>query len=102
MKHIPFSSTVATRGVCRDAETKELIDPPSVTVLLRPRVDEEPPSIAKFVYGPDPELIRESAGTYKLVWMPPQAGGWIYRWEGTGAGVHCLGQGSFMVADSRF
>jgi hypothetical protein len=100
MKQIPFGSTVKMRATFRDY-AKALFDPTSVKVVLRPRVDEDYVP-EEFVYGSDPELIRESAGAYKLVWVPPTPGGWLYRWEGTGAGVHCLGQGSFMVADSRF
>jgi hypothetical protein len=101
MRQIPFGSTVAIRGVFRDAETKALVDPPVVRIKLLPRLaeDDEVPEV--FVYGTDPEVIRESAGTYKLVWVPPTPGGWLYRWEGIGP-VHCLGNGSFMVANSGF
>ena len=101
MKQIPFGSTVVIRGTFRDP-TKALIDPTTVRIKLLPRVAEDDEDPEEFVYGSDPELIRESAGTYKLVWVPPTPGGWLYRWEGTGPGVHCLGKGSFMVANSGF
>src|SRR5262245_1206382 len=100
-KQILFGSTVVIRAAFRDP-TKALIDPTSVKVLLRPRVDEDPPSIEEFVFGTDPELVRESLGQFKLLWVPPRAGGWLYKWVGTGPGVHCLGEGSFMVANSGF
>ena len=96
-----FGSSVVIRGTFRDA-AQALFDPTTVKVLLRPRVDDDPPSIEEFVYGTASELVRESLGQFKLVWVPPQAGGWLYRWDGTGPGVHCLGEGSFMVANSGF
>jgi hypothetical protein len=66
------------------------IDPTSVKVLLRPRVDDDPPSIEEFVYGTAPELVRESLGQFKLLWVPPQAGGWLYRWECAGRSRRAL------------
>ena len=101
MQQLPFGSTVVIRGTFRDA-AKALFDPTSVKVLLRLRVDEDPPSIEELVFGTDPELVRESLGQFKLLWVPPQAGGWLYRWEGVGPGVRCLGEGSFMVTKSGF
>jgi hypothetical protein len=101
MKQIPFGCTVKIRATFRDY-AKALFDPPVVRIKLIPRLAENDEVPEVFVYGTDPEVIRESAGTYKLMWVPPQAGGWIYRWEGTGAGVHCLGEGSFMVANNSF
>ena len=53
MQQLPFGSTVVIRATFRDP-VKALIDPTSVKVLLRPRVDEDPPSIEEFVvrHGP--------------------------------------------------
>jgi hypothetical protein len=96
VKQIPFGSTVVVRGIFRHAATKTLVDPPVVRIMLQPRVageDEEP---EVFVYGTDPELIRESAGTYKVVWVPPTPGGWRYHWEGDGP-VRARGDGSFLL-----
>lgn len=58
-------------------------------------------TVASYVYGTAVEVIKESAGVYKLLFTPSAEGVWYWRAEGT-APVKQAAEGQFRIADSVF
>lgn len=69
-----------------------LTDPTAVTFTV-----EQPDGVeTTYVYGTDPELIRDSAGIYHVEVLTDQQGTWVYRFVGTGAATGA-NEGQFSV-----
>ncbi|MCB8988072.1 MAG: hypothetical protein H6661_10035 [Ardenticatenaceae bacterium] len=58
-------------------------------------------AVVSYVYGTAVEVIKESAGVYKLLFTPSAEGDWYWRAEGT-APVRQAAEGQFKVANSVF
>ncbi|MCB8986904.1 MAG: hypothetical protein H6661_04050 [Ardenticatenaceae bacterium] len=58
-------------------------------------------AVVSYVYGTDAEVVKVSAGVYKLVFTPSAEGDWYWRAEGT-APVQQAAEGKFKVANSVF
>ena len=69
-----------------------LTDPTVVTLrVTKPGMD---PII--YTFGTDEELIKDSAGVYRLDWLCSVVGEHKYRWKGTGV-VQIGARGGFFV-----
>lgn len=57
-----------------------LTDPTTISVTIRQ------PSGTKttYIYNTNPEVVRDSAGTYTISFVPDSAGPWGIYWLGTG------------------
>lgn len=40
-----------------------------------------------YTYNVDPEVVKDSTGTYHASFEPDESGLWYYRWSGTGAAI---------------
>lgn len=60
---------------------EDAADPTTITIKISPpnRAEET------YVYGTDPEIIREDVGVYHFDLPLDKRGHWYYRWIGTGA-----------------
>lgn len=58
-------------------------------------------TVTTYTYGTDPEIVKDSVGSYHLDHIATQEGTYKYRWEGTGA-VQAAEDGRFYVDDSDF
>lgn len=67
-------------------------------------VPTDPTAVALTVELPDastatPTPVRDAAGVYHADYLPPVAGTYLWRWEGTGA-AHASAEGTFAVEPS--
>lgn len=53
-----------------------------------------------YVYGVNPEVLRDDLGKYRFKFVPDQEGDWIYRWEGDAP--ETADEKKFKVIDSVF
>lgn len=71
-----YKNLVRLVGEFRDQDDN-LFDPTVVRVVI-----EDPAGVpVTYIYGTDPELIRDTAGTYHAVVAAAVEGRWKYRWE---------------------
>lgn len=56
-------------------------DPTVVTFKLKNPSEE----LTTYVYGTDPEVVKDSVGNYHFDLIVEDSGRYHYRWEGTGA-----------------
>ncbi len=78
-----------------DPETGNLLDPGTVYVSWK----DPDGNIVQKQYGVDPELVKDSVGTYHIDIDAAMAGQWRFRWASTGTG-QAAAEGSFAVAPS--
>ena len=55
-------------------------DPSTVAI----RIHRPDGTLDEFVYGVDTEIVRDSVGKYRCVYIVPLAGGYTYSWMPTG------------------
>ena len=67
--------------IFKDAFTLAYIDPTTVTFKIR---TPENGAITIWVFGVDPEVIKDSVGHYHADYTADFPGYWLYRWEGAG------------------
>ena len=69
-------------GNFQDLEGGQQLDPTSVAFFMK-----EPDGTAtSYVFGTDPELVRDSVGKFHVAWPITQSGVHHYRYESTGIG----------------
>lgn len=91
MQAQPVGTTV--RIVNSFTDSGELLDPDVVTLQLK-----APGSDAQtFVYGTDPEIIKDNVGEYRFEYVPAVAGTFVYVWTGSGADLNAVTPGFFEV-----
>jgi hypothetical protein len=73
------------------------IDPTAVSF----KVKDPSGNIDTYVYGTNPEVVKEGTGVYYADIEADEAGTWYYRYFSTGTG-QAAGEGSFEVAASQF
>ncbi len=73
------------------------LDPTTVTFALKIPDD---PVVVSYVYGVDPEIIRESAGVYRVDYVPLVPKTFVFTWTGTGA-VEAVELGLFEVLPAQ-
>lgn len=58
-------------------ENGALKDPAKLTFKIKPKGG----TATVYVYGTDPEIVRESTGKYYVIWTWPSPGQWYYSWR---------------------
>lgn len=66
--------------VIQDVDSGAYVDPTTVTFYT---IDPNG-TVTTYVYGVDPEVIKDSVGHYHADVTLDVSGDWYYRWEGTG------------------
>ncbi len=73
-------------------------DPATVTVMVK----QPDTTIVTYVYGTDPEVVRESQGVYYIeVDTTDEPGHWYFIWSSSGT-YQAVGQTTFEVASAYF
>lgn len=83
---------VFTADRFKNTETGADIDPDVVSVAIRTPSD----VVSVYVYGTDPEVVRDGLGKYYLNVNADEEGTWYYRFWSTGNG-QAADEGSFTV-----
>lgn len=86
---IRLSATFTVGGVATD--------PTTLTLRIKAPGGTE----TTYTYGTDAALVKDSVGVYHLDYLPPVAGGYTYRWAGTGA-AQAASETPFSVRLSAF
>lgn len=74
------------------------MDPTIVTVKIKHEADDA----STYVYGTNPEVIKDSVGNYHVDVNANAKGTWFYRWAGSGTVGQSAGEGLFVVKESHF
>jgi len=92
-----IGNLVKVKATFKD-EHNEKGDPATVQVAVK-----EPSStVTTYVYGTDPELVRESMGVYYiLIDTTDNAGEWQFVWNSSGT-LQAAGQTRFTVTETYF
>ena len=92
-----IGNLIKVRATFKD-DTQVKMDPTVVTLHVKNPADTE----TSYVYGTDPEVVRESQGVYyMLLDTTAQPGEWMFVWNSTGT-LQAAGQTKFTVADTYF
>lgn len=74
-----------------------LVDPGGVTF----KVKDPSGNIDTYVYGTNPEVVKQSTGIYYIDNLVDEAGTWHYKYFSTGS-AQAAGESDFEVAVSQF
>lgn len=80
--------------------TNSLGAPADPTVVTCSVKDPTGGTTTDYVFGTDPEVIKDSIGSYHMDVDADGYGLWSYRWAGTGS-VQAAGEDSFRILRSR-
>jgi hypothetical protein len=93
-----YGDVVVSSVEFRDPTTNALTDPAGVEIrILLPGVQ---PALV-FVFGVDPEVVKDAVGQYHMNITANREGRWSVRWAGLGA-LAASDVDYFMVCDSPF
>lgn len=85
---------VRVSAVFSDVETSAALDPGVVNLSVKTPAA----VVTTYVYGTDPEIVKDSVGNYHADIDANEAGTWHYRWWSTGNGQAAEEQSYTVVA----